>query len=129
MVYITNWQQFQEAAESLYKKSPVKTRYCVKWRASEGHLVLKITDDNTCIKYKTHSSIFLNRFEALNLNLMKQIQNKRATPVDSPSIQSGVIEGVSTIVSASATLASGITTTNTSSATAGIKKKKPKKKK
>lgn len=65
MVYISSWQEFQEAAEGLYEKSPNKvrllallllhwysggcrqTRYCVKWRGSEGKLVLKITDDTT----------------------------------------------------------------------------------
>lgn len=64
MVYISSWQDFQEAAESLYEKSPnhvclpvsssysiftwdMQTRYCVKWRGSEGKLVLKITDDTT----------------------------------------------------------------------------------
>lgn len=30
-----------------------------------------------CLKFKTHSSIFLNRFEALNLSLMQKMQNRR----------------------------------------------------
>lgn len=64
MVYISSWQDFQEAAEGLYEKSPnnvsdhvlavlfranhqVQARYSVKWRGSEGKLVLKITDDTT----------------------------------------------------------------------------------
>lgn len=76
MVYINSWQKYQEAAENLYAKSPrkvwyhplrlflandlndlsgwltgcgkkKKTRYSVKWRSSEGKLVLKITDDET----------------------------------------------------------------------------------
>jgi len=80
MVYIASWQAFQEAAEVLYAKSPEKTRYCVKWKASEGKLVLKITDNVECIKYKTHSSIFLNRFEALNLSLMQKMANYRPPP-------------------------------------------------
>lgn len=66
MVYIHSWQEYQDAAEALYETSPNKvcdcrarlpaqgfnlsnansqTRYCVKWRAAEGKLVLKITDD------------------------------------------------------------------------------------
>jgi hypothetical protein len=71
MVYISSWQQYQEAAENLYASSPrkvrvrrisphrhdaneqlvtdywEKTRYSVKWKSSEGKLVLKITDDVT----------------------------------------------------------------------------------
>jgi len=79
-VYITSWQQFQQEAEALYAKSPNKARYCVKWRAVEGVLVLKITDDTTCLKYRTSSSIYLSRFELLNHALMEKIQNRRAPP-------------------------------------------------
>ncbi|KAI5120637.1 hypothetical protein M0805_009397 [Coniferiporia weirii] len=75
MVYISSWQEYQEAAEALYAGAPSKTRYCVRWNGKEGKLVLKITDDTTCLKYKTHSSIYLNRFEALNLTLMQKMQN------------------------------------------------------
>ncbi|GLB44287.1 putative signal recognition particle 9 kDa protein (SRP9) [Lyophyllum shimeji] len=56
MVYIHSWQEYQDAAEALYAKSPNKTRYCVKWKSSEGKLVLKITDNTTCIKFKTYSN-------------------------------------------------------------------------
>ena len=63
MVYISSWQDYQEAAEALYTKSPndvrilptykhevlifLQTRYCIKWKSSEGKLVLKITDNTT----------------------------------------------------------------------------------
>ncbi|KAI0789291.1 signal recognition particle, SRP9/SRP14 subunit [Abortiporus biennis] len=80
MVYITSWQQFQEAAEALYEKSPDNTRYVVKFRSSEGKLVLKITDDTTCLKFKTYSSIFLNRFEQLNYTLIQKMQNRKRKP-------------------------------------------------
>ncbi|KAI0275319.1 signal recognition particle, SRP9/SRP14 subunit [Gloeopeniophorella convolvens] len=83
MVYINSWQEYQEAAEGLYAESPRKTRYSVKWKSSEGKLVLKITDDVT---FKTHSSIFLGRFEALNRTLIQKMTNTRppaAAPVHS----------------------------------------------
>jgi len=82
MVYINSWQEYQEAAESLYTSSPRKTRYSVKWKSSEGKLVLKITDDVTCLKFKTHSSIFLGRFEALNRSLIQKMTNSplKTTP-------------------------------------------------
>lgn len=77
MVYISSWQDYQEAAEALYTKSPNdvrltiigtrpcvgaddnidffvesdQTRYCVKWKSSEGKLVLKITDNTTVSIY------------------------------------------------------------------------------
>ncbi|KAI0075166.1 signal recognition particle, SRP9/SRP14 subunit [Panus rudis PR-1116 ss-1] len=121
MVYISSWQEFQEAAEALYEKSPNKTRYCVKWRGSEGKLVLKITDDTTCLKFKTFSSIFLNRFEALNLSLMQKMQNRRPPQ---PSSQAGpATEGGDTPRAITPAQAS------TAASGGGVKKKKPKKKK
>jgi signal recognition particle subunit SRP9 len=134
----------------------VETRYSVKWRSSEGKLVLKITDDVTvrfssfqnfvfdsledvlvakkkkCLKFKTHSSIFLGRFEALNRSLIQKMMNVRppsitatATPVAStalstPQAQSAAISPV--------TQGSNLPSTPTTSTGGGVKKKKGKKK-
>jgi len=86
MVYIPSWQEFQDAAENLYEKSPNSTRYCVKWKSSEAKLVLKITDNTTCLKFKTYSSVYLNRFEALNLTLMRKMQNRKRPDPSTSSI-------------------------------------------
>ncbi|KAG1767347.1 signal recognition particle SRP9 SRP14 subunit [Suillus placidus] len=124
MVYIASWQEYQEAAENLYTKSPDKARYCVKWRSSEGKLVLKITDDTTCIKFKTYSSIFLNRFEALNLSLMQKMQNKRPTPIVH------ALGAPDTTKDADQTRSSSpFVVQPAGPAAGGVKKKKPKKKK
>jgi len=132
MVYISSWQQYQEAAENLYANSPRKTRYSVKWRSSEGKLVLKITDDVTCLKFKTHSSIFLGRFEALNRSLIQKMMNihppsstATSTPVASaalsaPQAQAAAISPV--------TQGSSLPSTPTASTGGGVKKKKGKKK-
>ncbi|KAG1809262.1 signal recognition particle SRP9 SRP14 subunit [Suillus variegatus] len=124
MVYIASWQEFQEAAENLYTKSPNKARYCVKWRSSEGKLVLKITDDTTCIKFKTYSSIFLNRFEALNLSLMQKMQNKRPTPIVHALGAPDITKDADQTRSSSPFVAQPA-----GPAAGGVKKKKPKKKK
>ncbi|KZV81485.1 signal recognition particle, SRP9/SRP14 subunit [Exidia glandulosa HHB12029] len=95
MVYLTNWQEYQDAAEALYAASPNKTRYVIKWKVARdgankgrGELVLKITDDVTCLKYKTQSSILLNRFEQLNLSLAKRMRNRTAAPPPPPAAHS-----------------------------------------
>ncbi|KAF8604328.1 signal recognition particle, SRP9/SRP14 subunit [Ceratobasidium sp. AG-I] len=124
MVYITAWNEFQEAAEALYTKSPTRTRYVVKWKPSQGVLVLKITDDETCLKFRTHSSIMLGRFETLNLELMRKMQNRTAPPADlavaAPSERALTpVPGVAFATAAAASTAAG----------GGVKKKKPKKKK
>ncbi|KAK7045968.1 hypothetical protein VNI00_006963 [Paramarasmius palmivorus] len=121
MVYFQSWHEFQDAAEALYKNSPNKTRYCVKWRACEGKLVLKVTDDVKCLKFKTYSSIYLNRFEALNLSLMEKMQNRRAvepqaTNVDTP--RDSPVPGTT----------SSAAVTQAASTAGGVKKKKAKKK-
>ncbi|GAN11022.1 hypothetical protein MAM1_0451c10574 [Mucor ambiguus] len=48
-MYITNWDEFQKAAEDLYIASPEQTRYVHTFDRSDGDLVLKITDDRTRI--------------------------------------------------------------------------------
>ncbi|KAG6910450.1 hypothetical protein DXG01_010375 [Tephrocybe rancida] len=130
MVYIHSWQEYQDAAEALYLKSPSKARYSVKWRSSEGKLVLKITDNTTigkqCIKFKTYSSIFLNRFEALNLSLMQKMTNMR--PETPPSL---VPPALPTTEDARASpIPSAVSTITPSTPAGGVaKKKKPSKKK
>ncbi|KAJ8480824.1 hypothetical protein ONZ51_g6393 [Trametes cubensis] len=131
MVYISSWQEYQEAAEALYEKSPTTTRYCVKWRQSAdgaGKLVLKITDNTTCLKFKTHSSVYLNRFDALNLSLMQKMQNRRPTQA---SIAPSPAPVPTTLPQTPADAPAGQPSTPTPSgpASGGVKKKKPKKKK
>jgi hypothetical protein len=107
----------------------MQTRYCVKWKSSEAKLVLKITDNTTVsppppslfasgvrfnvslgisrcpvLKFKTYSSVYLNRFEALNLTLMRKMQNrKRPDPSTSsipvPADTGGILESRRRIIS------------------------------
>ncbi|EIM84440.1 signal recognition particle SRP9/SRP14 subunit [Stereum hirsutum FP-91666 SS1] len=135
MVYISSWQKYQEAAEALYAKSPQKARYCVKFKQPEGKLVLKITDDETCLKFKTHSSVFLNRFEALNLSLMEKMVNSRPPPPPPPSsstprpISPGPVTSVKEEGGVASVPPSTSTPTAGGTAGGGTKKKKGKKKK
>ena len=79
------------------------------------------------IKFKTNSSIFLNRFEALNLSLMEKMQNKQKREEPPPSaaveelkkseLPNPLPAGTSSIVPKQTPVG------------AGVKKKKPKKKK
>ncbi|KAG0049760.1 hypothetical protein BGZ83_005408 [Gryganskiella cystojenkinii] len=90
MVNILAWDEFQKAAEELYQLSPNNTRYVAKYRHTEGKLVLKVTDDRTCLKYKTDQMQDLNKFERLNRSLMAKMHNRipvavQEAPVVSPS--------------------------------------------
>jgi len=129
MVYINSWQKYQEAAENLYASSPRKTRYSVKWRSLEGKLVLKITDDETCLKFKTHSSIFLGRFEALNRSLIQKMTNTRPPPPATPAAPAAQV-APATASTSQPQVATGFKSSNTPAASTGggVKKKKGKKK-
>lgn len=88
-------------------------------------MVLKITDNTTCLKFKTYSSVFLNRFEALNLSLMQKMQNHR--PMQLP----GGVAKPEHAELASQEVASPAAVPGTAGPAGGggVKKKKPKKKK
>ncbi|KAH8920851.1 signal recognition particle, SRP9/SRP14 subunit, partial [Atractiella rhizophila] len=81
MVYITKWDEFCVRALALYNENPTRTRYCIRYRHTRSLLVLKVTDDTTCLKFKTYSAIFLNRFDTLTKRFTAAMQNRE---VDDP---------------------------------------------
>lgn len=44
-MYLEHWESFQQQAEELFRARPLHTRYVLKFRSSDGKLVLKVTDD------------------------------------------------------------------------------------
>jgi signal recognition particle subunit SRP9 len=114
----------------------------VKWKSSEAKLVLKITDNTTvsppslfvqdrrdltscgiqCLKFKTYSSVYLNRFEALNLTLMRKMQNRKRPDPSTSSIPA-------TGDAATAVKVEGESLPTQPAQGGGVKKKKAKKKK
>ena len=47
-------------------RATTQTRYCVKYRAKEPKLVLKVTDDVRCLKYQTDQYADVKKVEKLN---------------------------------------------------------------
>ncbi|KAI5666981.1 hypothetical protein M9H77_16834 [Catharanthus roseus] len=67
MVYITSWDDFVEKSVQLFRADPEKqTRYSIKYRHSDGKLVLKVTDNKECIKFKTDQAQDAKKMEKLN---------------------------------------------------------------
>ncbi|KAK1428376.1 hypothetical protein QVD17_17209 [Tagetes erecta] len=66
MVYILSWDDFVERSIQLFRASPQNTRYVMKYRHSDGKLVLKVTDDKECLKYKTDQAQDAKKMEKLN---------------------------------------------------------------
>mmetsp|Transcript_27351 Transcript_27351/g.68994 ORF Transcript_27351/g.68994 Transcript_27351/m.68994 type:complete len:114 (-) Transcript_27351:80-421(-) len=71
MVYIGNLESFVEAGQQLFISSPGKTRYLVKYRHVDAKLVLKVTDDKVCLKYRTDRQDDLKRIGRLNAFFMR----------------------------------------------------------
>jgi signal recognition particle subunit SRP9 len=84
-----------------------------------------------CIKFKTNSSIFLNRFEALNLSLMEKMQNKQKREEPLPSAPAAEeVKPTSQNELANSLAAGTLSVVPTQTPiVGGVKKKKPKKKK
>ncbi|CAL1356998.1 unnamed protein product [Linum trigynum] len=66
MVYITSWDEFVERSVQLFRADPDSTRYAMKYRHSEGKLVLKVTDNIQCLKFKTDQAQDAKKMEKLN---------------------------------------------------------------
>lgn len=86
-----------------------------------------------CLKYKTQSSIMLNRFEAFNLSMISKMQNRRprAIPVAASTVLHSGTQPTGSKQTESTVEASAEGTTAGAGGGSGApgKKKKPKKKK
>ncbi|KAA1104134.1 hypothetical protein PGT21_011764 [Puccinia graminis f. sp. tritici] len=129
MVYFRNWDSFVSESNKLYEASPVKTRYCTKWRHELGLLVLKVTDDSKCLKFKTRSAVYLNRFELMTRAMIQQMQNVKT--INEPEVASKTSTENKSKVPASTSGSVPISTTTKEAAKHPpvSKKKKGKKKK
>lgn len=85
MVYVTDWEDFQNAAKELYGKEPRKTRVLLRFR--EGKVNVKVTDDVVCIKYKTENPSDLRRIENLIGTFAKWMSQKDVSSVDDLDIE------------------------------------------
>ncbi|EPS67884.1 hypothetical protein M569_06886 [Genlisea aurea] len=66
MVYIESWDDFVDKSVRLFQAEPEKTRYSMKYRHCDGKLVLKVTDDKKCLKFKTDQAQDAKKMEKLN---------------------------------------------------------------
>jgi signal recognition particle subunit SRP9 len=88
------------------------------------------TPTTQCLKFKTHSSIFLGRFEALNRSLILKMMNIRLpSSAAAAPIASATLSAPHAQAAAVSPVLQGSNLPSTSNAsTGGVKKKKGKKK-
>ncbi|XP_010932579.2 signal recognition particle 9 kDa protein [Elaeis guineensis] len=66
MVYIASWDEFVERSVQLFRADPQLSRYVTKCRHCDGKLVLKVTDNRECLKFKTDRAQDAKKMEKLN---------------------------------------------------------------
>ncbi|CAA6657371.1 unnamed protein product [Spirodela intermedia] len=66
MVYIKSWDEFMERSIQMFRANPESSRYVMKYRHCDGKLVLKVTDNLECLKFKTDQAQDAKRMEKLN---------------------------------------------------------------
>ncbi|KAF8052823.1 hypothetical protein N665_1502s0002 [Sinapis alba] len=66
MVYIVSWEEFVDRSVQLFRADPESARYVVKYRHCDGKLVLKVTDNKECLKFKTDQAQEAKKMEKLN---------------------------------------------------------------
>ena len=70
-MYFSDFEVFFQASEAMFVSNPEKTRYVFKYRACEGHIVLKVTDNVKCLKFKTNKHDDLKQIERMNLLFLR----------------------------------------------------------
>ncbi|XP_072972823.1 signal recognition particle 9 kDa protein [Typha angustifolia] len=66
MVYIVSWDEFVDRSVQLFRANPQLCRYAMKYRHCDGKLVLKVTDNRECLKFKTDQAQDAKKMEKLN---------------------------------------------------------------
>jgi len=76
MVYFDKFDEFAIQAKALFLSNPDKTRYTITYRIKESRLVLKVTDNRACLKYKTDQQMDLKRIEKLTCLFVELMSTK-----------------------------------------------------
>eukprot|EP00913_Durusdinium_trenchii_P002156 g1989.t1 len=87
MVYLSDFQDFETAAQELFKQQPLRTRYLVKYRHKEGKVVLKVTNDRVCLKFKSELIANLKHIERFTQNFARWTATKDLSRVDEPDAE------------------------------------------
>ncbi|CAJ1407099.1 unnamed protein product [Effrenium voratum] len=87
MVYVSDFEEFEVAAQELFKQQPLRTRYLVKYRHKEGKVVLKVTDDRICLKFRSELIANLKHVERLSQNFARWTATKDLSKLDEPDAE------------------------------------------
>ena len=80
-MYLETLESFMSQAEDLYRANPTRCRFTLKYRDTDGKLVAKMTDDVTCLKFKSDRQADLKKLERLN-NILFDLMSGQEVDVE-----------------------------------------------
>ena len=72
MTWIRNWDEFSPSVKDLFLAHP-QTRYVLKYSHKKQTLQVKVTDDRTCLKFRTDTADDLKRIDKLTNWFMRRM--------------------------------------------------------
>ncbi|VVC41053.1 Signal recognition particle, SRP9 subunit,Signal recognition particle, SRP9/SRP14 subunit [Cinara cedri] len=72
-MYLKTWKEFETASFNLLLRDPTRVRCTMKYCHSQGTVVLKVTDNISCLQFKTSDIQSVKKIEAFYATIMKQI--------------------------------------------------------
>lgn len=76
MVYIPTWVDFMLLAGDIFKKTDKNPRYVIKLKKKEKAFILKVTDNERCIKFKIPGCNSNQQVLEMNETFMKWCDNE-----------------------------------------------------
>mmetsp|Transcript_50422 Transcript_50422/g.148777 ORF Transcript_50422/g.148777 Transcript_50422/m.148777 type:complete len:111 (+) Transcript_50422:49-381(+) len=84
MVFLEDFEEFEDAAKSLFLTSPLRTRYLIKYRHVDGKVILKVTNDRVCLKHRSDQISDLRKVERLSQSFARWMTASNLDSVDEP---------------------------------------------
>ncbi|XP_015371603.1 PREDICTED: signal recognition particle 9 kDa protein [Diuraphis noxia] len=72
-MYLKTWKEFETASYNLLLKDPTRVRCTMKYCHTEAIVQLKVTDDISCLQFKTSDIQNVKKIEVFYATIMKQI--------------------------------------------------------
>ncbi|CAL8111760.1 unnamed protein product [Orchesella dallaii] len=72
-MYLKTYDDWEKAAERLYLQDPDKARYSIIYQHNKGLFKVKMTDDATCVQYRSESLQEFKKMEKFISNLLRHM--------------------------------------------------------
>ena len=76
-MWIEDFADFASRSLALYRAAPARTRYVTKYRHTDGVLEVKVTDNDTCLKYRTRNAADAVKVEKLNFAFLQLMSSEQ----------------------------------------------------